>query len=156
VGAADLGHTFVQQPHDLTIAGQPAGATNSEATRRSRDSCSAFWEARGPVPGPTWNFPGAYSLEFGYAERFENYSDFGSTERPKFDVRWQPIDQSLTLRAAYIEAFHAPSLFELFGGTTQTFPIIVDPFTPEVQVEQHIQGNPKLKPEIAYEYTYGG
>src|SRR6266480_3472205 len=155
IGAAHLGNTYFDQPDDLTIAGQTTGATNSEATRGSRDSWSAFWEARVPVTGPTWNFPGAYSLEFGYAERYENYSDFGDTERPKFDVRWQPIDQSLTLRAAYIEAFHAPSLFELFGGTTQTFPIIVDPFTPEVQVEQHIQGNPNLQQEIAYEYTYG-
>src|SRR5205814_533979 len=82
-----------------------------------------------PATGPTWNFPGAYSLELGYAEREEWYSDFGDTQRPKFDVRWQPIDQSLTLRAAYIEAFHAPSLFELFGGRSQTFPIISDPFT---------------------------
>jgi len=32
--------------------------------------------------------------------------DFGSTERPKFDVRWQPIDQSLT-RARLISSFHA-------------------------------------------------
>src|SRR4029077_8965747 len=122
----------------------------------SRDSWSAFWEARIPVTGPTWNFPGAYSLELGYAERYENYSDFGSTERPKFDVRWQPIDQSLTLRAAYIEAFHAPTLGELFAGTVQSFPNVRDPFTTETQVQQNIQGNPNLKPEIAYEYTYGG
>src|SRR5947207_9217236 len=156
IGGAHLGNTFFDQPDSLTVAGQTTGATNSEPTRGSRDSWSVFQEVRVPVTGPTWNFPGAYSLELGYAEREEWYSDFGDTQRPKFDVRWQPIDQSLTLRAAYIEAFHAPSLFELFGGTTQTFPIIVDPFTPEVQVEQHIQGNPNLKPEIAYEYTYGG
>jgi iron complex outermembrane receptor protein len=156
VGGAHLGNTFFDQPDDLTIAGQTTGATNAEATRGSRDSWSAFWEARVPVTGPTWNFPGAYSLEFGYAERFESYSDFGQTERPKFDVRWQPIDQSLTLRGAYIEAFHAPSLGELFSGTVQSFPAIQDPFTAEVQVEQHLQGNPNLKPEIAYEYTYGG
>src|SRR5260370_14410865 len=31
----------------------------------------------------SWNFPGAYSLELGYAERFEWYSDFGETQRPK-------------------------------------------------------------------------
>src|SRR5205814_1014565 len=156
IGGAHLGNTFFDQPDSLTVAGQTTGATNSEPTRGSRDSWSVFWEARVPVTGPTWNFPGAYSLEFGYAERYENYSDFGSTERPKFDVRWQPIDQSLTLRAAYIEAFHAPSLFELFGGTTQSFPAIKDPFTTELQVEQHLQGNDKLQPEIAYEYTYGG
>ena len=156
IGAAHLGNTFFDQPDDLTIAGQTTGATNAEATRGSRDSWSAFWEARVPVTGPTWNFPGAYSLEFGYAERFESYSDFGQTERPKFDVRWQPIDQSLTLRAAYIEAFHAPSLGELFSGATQSFPAIQDPFTTEVQVNQILSGNKDLQPEIAYEYTYGG
>src|SRR5947208_11433044 len=155
IGAAHLGNTFFDQPDDLTIAGQTTGATNFQQTRGSRDSWSIFQEVRVPVTGPTWNFPGAYSLELGYAEREEWYSDFGDTPRPKLDVRWQPIEQSLTLRAAYIEAFHAPSLFELFGGRSQTFPIISDPFTTEIQVEQDLQGNRNLKPEIAYEYTYG-
>src|SRR5438309_505550 len=115
IGVAHLGNTFFDQPDSLTSAGQTTGATNFQQTRGSRDSWSIFQEVRVPVTGPTWNFPGAYSLELGYAEREEWYSDFGDTQRPKFDVRWQPIDQSLTLRAAYIEAFHAPSLFELFG-----------------------------------------
>ncbi|HLW34538.1 MAG TPA: TonB-dependent receptor [Chthoniobacterales bacterium] len=160
IGGAHLGNTFHDQPDPLTITGQTTGSTNGQPTKGNRDTWSVFWEARVPVTGPTWNFPGAYSLELGYAERFESYSDFGQTERPKFDVRWQPIDQSLTLRAAYIEAFHAPTLFELFGGTTQSFPAVHDTHFPgsgtEAQVEQHIQGNPTLKPEIAYEYTYGG
>src|SRR6266513_1399252 len=155
IGGAHLGNTFFDQPDSLTSAGQTTGATNFQQTRGSRDSWTIFQEVRVPVTGPTWNFPGAYSLELGYAEREEWYSDFGDTQRPKFDVRWQPIDQSLTLRAAYIEAFHAPSLFELFGGRSQSFPIISDPFTTEIQVEQDLQGNRNLKPEIAYEYTYG-
>jgi iron complex outermembrane recepter protein len=159
MGGMHLGNTFHDEPDPLTVTGQTTGSTNTQATRGSRDAWSAFWEARIPITGPTWNFPGAYSLEVGYAERFENYSDFGQTERPKFDVRWQPIDQSLTLRAAYIEAFHAPSLGELFSGTAQSFPAVRDTCTTcgtEPQVEQHFQGNPTLKPEIAYEYTYGG
>jgi iron complex outermembrane receptor protein len=156
IGGQHLGNTFTDLPDSLTAAGQTTGATNFQPTRGSRDSWSAFWETRVPVTGPTWNFPGAYSLELGYAERFESYSDFGQTERPKFDVRWQPIDQSLTLRAAYIEAFHAPSLGELFSGASQSFPSIKDPFTTEVQVSQILQGNKNLQPEIAYEYTYGG
>jgi iron complex outermembrane recepter protein len=158
IGGQHEGDTFHDQPDPLTITGQTTGSTNGQATRGSRDSWSVFWEARVPVTGPTWNFPGAYSLEFGYAERYENYSDFGTTERPKFDVRWQPIDQSLTLRAGYIEAFHAPTLFELFSGTTQSFPSIQDTCNcgSEVQSQQSIVGNKNLKPEIAYEYTYGG
>ena len=34
-----------------------------------------------------------------------NYSDFGSTEKPKIFFRWQPIDSSLTLRGTYNEPF---------------------------------------------------
>ena len=159
IGGQHLGNTFLFEPDPLISAGQTTGFTNAQPSRGSRDVWSAFWEVRVPVTGPTWNFPGAYSLEFGYAERYENYSDFGQTERPKFDVRWQPIDQSLTLRAAYIEAFHAPTLFELFSGQTQSFPAVLDTChtcNTQPQVEQHILGNRNLKPEIAYEYTYGG
>jgi iron complex outermembrane receptor protein len=159
IGGVHLNNTFSNEPDPLIIEGQTTGFTNAQATKGSRDVWSIFWESRVPVTGPTWNFPGAYSLELGYAERYESYSDFGSTERPKFDVRWQPIDQSLTLRAAYIEAFHAPTLFELFSGNTQTFPLVKDTCAgcgTDVQVEQHIFGNRTLQPEIAYEYTYGG
>jgi iron complex outermembrane receptor protein len=158
IGGMHLGNTFSDQPDPLTITGQTTGSTNGQATRGSRDAWSIFEEVRVPVTGPTWNFPGAYSLEFGFAEREEWYSDFGETQRPKFDVRWQPIDQSLTLRAAYIEAFHAPTLFELFGGEQQSFPNINDPLhlTTEKQIEQHLEGNKTLQPEIAYEFTYGG
>jgi iron complex outermembrane receptor protein len=158
IGGQHLGNTYTDEPDSLTSAGQTTGSTNFQATRGNRDAWSAFWELRVPVTGPTWNFPGAYSLELGYAERYENYSDFGDTERPKFDVRWQPIDQSLTFRGAYIEAFHAPSLGELFSGVSQSFPTVRDTCSScgtEVQVEQHLEGNKNLKPEIAYEYTYG-
>jgi hypothetical protein len=44
---------------------------------------------------------GLYSLELGYQERFDNYSDFGSTEKSKVFFRWQPIDSSLTLRGLF-------------------------------------------------------
>jgi len=159
IGGGHLGNTYFDEPDPLTVTGQTTGSTNGEKTRGSRDAWSIYEEVRVPVTGPTWNFPGAYSLELGYAEREELYSDFGDTQRPKFDVRWQPIDQSLTLRAAYIEAFHAPSLGELFAGTTQSFPAVRDTCSgcgTEVQVEQHLFGNKDLQPEIAYEYTYGG
>ena len=161
IGGQHLTNKYQDNPDALTAQGQTTGSTASSPTRGSRDAWSGFWELRIPVTGPTWNFPGAYSLEFTYAERYENYSDFGSTERPKFSVRWQPIDQALTLRASYIEAFHAPTLFELFSGANQSFPVvhytnaITGAFTKE-QVQQTISGNPGLQPEIAYEYTYGG
>jgi iron complex outermembrane receptor protein len=158
VGAEHLTNKTSDNPDALTSSGQTTGALNFEPTNGSRDSWSIYWEARVPITGPTWNFPGAYSFEFDYAERFEDYSDFGTTERPKFSVRWQPIDSALTLRASYIEAFHAPSLADLFGGTVLggVAPIF-DPLTrTEPEVEFDFSGNPSLKPEIAYERTFGG
>lgn len=144
------------RPDPLTAEGQTTGATNFTETRGSRDAWSLWWEVSLPITSPSWNFPGLYSMELGYAERYENFSDFGDTERPKFTVRIQPIE-GITLRAAYIEAFHAPTLGELFSGSAQSFPSVRDPFgLSEPQVSQNFQGNETLQPETAYEWTYGG
>ena len=146
------------EPDALVASGQTIGAVNFAPTNGSRDVWSAYWEVRVPVASPAWNFPGLYSLELGYQERFEYFSDFGDTERPKFFLRWQPIDSALTIRATYSEAYHAPTLADLFGGTLQQFTLIFDPRSAppgDVDVEQHFSGNPDLQPETAYEWTYG-
>ena len=104
------------QPDALISSGQTLGGTSFASTRGSRDVWSIYWEVRLPVTSPAWNLPGLYSLELDYQERFENFSDFGGTERPKFSVRWQPIDSALTIRATYSEAYHAPTLSDLFRG----------------------------------------
>ena len=110
------------QPDALTASRQVTGSTLDLGesvtvppflpTNGSRNVWSLYWEVRVPVMSPTWNWYGLHSLELGYQERFDNYSDFGSTERPKFFFRWQPIDSSLTLRGTYSEAYHAPALAE--------------------------------------------
>src|SRR5207245_6561274 len=67
-------------------------------------------------------------------------------------------DESLTLRAAYAEAYHAPGVNELFGGASQSFTPISDKISHaagEDQPEVFFRANPALKPEIAYELTYG-
>jgi iron complex outermembrane receptor protein len=102
-------------PDALTASGQTIGSTNFGATNGSRDVWSLYWEVRLPVTSPAWKLPGLYSLELDYQERFENFSDSGATERPKFFLRWQPIDSALTIRATYSEAYHAPTLNDLFA-----------------------------------------
>jgi hypothetical protein len=93
----------------------------------------------------------------GYQERYDDYSDFGSTERPKFFFRWQPIDSSLTLRGTYNEAYHVPTLGELFTSQVHETVFVPDPagLTPHNAVEATIGGNPHLNAEQAYEWTYG-
>ena len=90
-----------------------------------------------------------------------------NAQKPKFSVRWQPLDLkwigALTLRASYSEAFHAPTLPDLApagGSFVATFGPggVIDPTgrTPDgTQVPSFVFGNPNLKPEVAYEWTYG-
>ena len=147
------------QPDALISSGNTLGGTTFASTKGSRDVWSIYWELRLPVTSPAWNLPGLYSLELDYQERFDDFSDFGGTERPKFSVRWQPIDSALTIRATYSEAYHAPTLSDLFRGVTvQSLRIsylIRGVQLPDQTVTTHLSGNPNLQPETAYEWTYG-
>jgi iron complex outermembrane receptor protein len=151
---------------------EPVPVPNFLPTNGSRDVWSLYWEVRVPVTSPTWNWYGLHSLELGYQERFDHYSDFGSTEKPKFMFRWQPIDSSLTLRGTYSEAYHAPALAELYTSQAQIFVRVDDPATvlpgdplgrtpgtpltpPGTAIKETFGGNPDLNAEVAYEWTYG-
>ena len=147
------------QPDPLVSSGNTLGNVTFLPTRGTRDVWSIYWEVRLPVTSPAWNFPGLYSLELDYQERFDDFSDFGGTERPKFSVRWQPIDSALTIRATYSEAYHAPTLSDLFRGVQVQATDIFDPRSPDPTIQEtvftHLSGNPNLQPETAYEWTYG-
>jgi outer membrane receptor protein involved in Fe transport len=170
VGSEYRGERFEDTPDSLNTTFNTIGSVDSEGSKVNRDVWGFYQEVRIPVTSPTWNFPGAYSLEFDLAEREEWYSQntaatsvIGAghsqfdTQRPKFSVRWQPIDQQLTLRGSYSEGFHAPQLFEISPASTQSFPRITDPFSnfTQNQVEERQIGNPNLQPEVAYEWSYG-
>jgi len=144
-------------PDALTASGQTLGAINFAPTRGSRDVWSIYWEVLVPVTSPVWNFPGLYSLELGYQERYENFSDFGVAARPKVFLRWQPIDSALTFRATYSEAYHAPTLSDLYRGPLSSTVFVHDPRSPATDpgVLARFSGNPNLRPETAYEWTYG-
>jgi iron complex outermembrane recepter protein len=156
------------------------GSTDGQSFRVNRDVWGVYEEVRVPFTSPTWNFPGFYSFEVDFAEREEWYSNNTSgvlpsglfagspsvhtkynAQKPKVSIRWQPLDPkyigAVTLRGSYTEAFHAPTLSELTPASSQNFPIVADPFSPqtEPQIEERILGNPQLHPEVAYEWTYG-
>jgi iron complex outermembrane recepter protein len=157
VGSEHRRETADDHPDPLTASGEAIGSTSFQPTKGNRDVWAAYGEFRVPITSPSWNFWGNYSLDLNVAERFEYFSDFGGTEKPKFSIRWQPIDSSLTLRGTYTEAFHAPTLAELFTSQAQSVTTVVDPagLTPDNEVELTTGGNRGLKPEEAYEWTYG-
>ena len=125
------------------------------------------------MTSPTWNFPGAYSLEFDLAEREEWYSQNTAassvdtscsghsqfnTQRPKFSVRWQPFDQEADAAwelqrrvpcSDVVRAFACVSA-ELPDGCRYTFAT-----SAQSQIEERQIGNPNLQPEVAYEWSYG-
>ncbi len=174
LGLEYRGERWSDNPDSLSTTFNSVGGANFEGSRVNRDVWSTYQEVRIPVTSPTWNFPGAYSLEFDIAEREEWYSQNSSptssskaahstynAQKPKFSVRWQPLEPkwigALTLRGTYTEAFHAPTVVELSPAGGEIFAEIHDPkhLTPENNVEVLIGGNPLLVPETAYEWSYG-
>jgi iron complex outermembrane recepter protein len=160
----------------------PFGVQGLQGSKVNRDVWGTYQEVRIPVTSPAWQLPGAYSLEFDIAEREEWYSQNTSAtsvlpaehsqfdaQKPKFSVRWQPLDPkwigALTLRGSYSEGFHVPTLPDLTPAATEGFLIegsgpgrIHDPTgkTPEgTSIRLLLPGNPFLKPEVAYEWSYG-
>jgi iron complex outermembrane recepter protein len=159
VGTEHRKETVNDRPDSLNTSFSSIGATNFQATRASRDVWSYYGELRIPITSPSWKFPGAYSLEFQVAERVEFYSDTNLSERPKFSVRYQPFDSSLTLRAGYSEAFHAPNLSDFSRSAADGTPLgegFFDPVRMEFVLPQVLEGGqPNLRPEVAYGFNYG-
>ena len=176
IGGEYYGERWSRFPDSLNTTFQTIGSTDREGARVNRDVWSIYEEVRVPFTSPTWNFPGFYSLEVDFAEREQWFSQNTTpvlstsfpaahttynAQKPKVSVRWQPLDPkyigAVTLRGSYTEAFHAPTVIELNPAGSQSFPLVVDPFSSqtEPQVEERLSGNPFLHPETAYEWTYG-
>jgi iron complex outermembrane receptor protein len=173
------GERWRSNPDSEETSFDAIGTLNFQASKVNRDVWGTFQEVRIPVTSPAWNLPGAYSLEFDIAEREEWYSQNTSAttalsvfpeehsqfdaQKPKLSVRWQPLEPkwigTLTLRGTYSEGFHAPTLPDLTPAGTEVFlNDFHDPtgHTPDgTTIRVLIEGNPLLKPEVAYEWSYG-
>lgn len=72
-----------------------------------------------PLAGPENNLPLARSLTLSAAARYEDYSDFGTTTRPKFGLNWKPFE-SVMVRASINRGFAAPTLTAKYSPTQST------------------------------------
>lgn len=105
------------------------------------------------------NVPVLKQLELQAAVRHEDYSDFGTTTKPKFAAVFRPIPE-LLIRGSYGESFLAPNLAFLYTArsvsfTSNTLPDPLRPQDPAMQIRQIGGGNPNLQPEET-KTTYGG
>lgn len=62
----------------------------------------------------------AKGLEFDFAVRYSDYSDFGGTTNPKVGMKWRPIEEVL-VRGSWSEGFRAPGLSELYAGQSRGY-----------------------------------
>ncbi len=63
---------------------------------------------------------GAQELSLSIASRYSDFDTFGDTTNNKFGLKWRPIDD-LLVRATWAEGFRAPTIGDLYGGTSDTF-----------------------------------
>jgi iron complex outermembrane receptor protein len=128
------------------------GGAGSEG---KRDVRSLFVEGSIPIISKKWNIPLLKELELTIAERYDDYSDFGQTTKPKFGFKLKPFD-GLLFRGAYSEGLRAPSLPQLFSGQITAFDTVVNPRTGETgDVQITTGGDPALQPETSYSYFAG-
>ncbi|MEE7546212.1 TonB-dependent receptor, partial [Xanthomonas sp. Kuri4-1] len=72
------------------------------------------------------DMPFAKELSLDMAGRYSDYNTFGDTTNSKFGLKWKPIDD-LLVRATYATGFRAPTVADLYGGTSETFDAYTDP-----------------------------
>ncbi|MGI8821673.1 MAG: TonB-dependent receptor plug domain-containing protein [Chthoniobacterales bacterium] len=148
-----------ENPDRLNILGDIAGNSAIAAARGGRKSYAFFAEASIPIFSEKNSIPGFHALELTAAGRYEAFRNNDTDVAvPKVGLRWQPLDDSLTLRATWGKGFREPSLEELYSAPISDIRGSHDPqnggaFEPETPVL--IISNPNLKPEDSETFSAG-
>jgi len=166
-GAATRKETLVGTPDgnsyrgDLTKSNW-AGGVLFDPFNQSRTIDSVFAEARIPVTGDKLAPAGLHALDLTLAGRHEKYSDAGKSNVPKIGLRWQPMDEQVTVRYTYSKSFTAPSLSALFttpnGGFVTNTIIATALSDATIGSKTFFSGNgnnPGLHPSTAKSHSFG-
>lgn len=92
------------------------GFSPNSDTHGKRHVTALYAEVVVPLVGGEFHLPLIHSLELSASARFEDFTDFGNTTKPKVGATWRPAPWML-VRASYNEGFNAPNLAQLFTGT---------------------------------------
>ena len=153
-----------QNPDDSARIGDIVSTGPGNFTHAGRKAYALYAEASLPIFSSAFSAPGFHALEFMAAARFEEFRNNDTNVLvPKVGVRWQPLDESLTVRATWGEGFHEPSLIESFGSPIQGFTPdlqfggLFDPVTHTRfgEVPFIIRSNPNLQPEDSRSFSGG-
>lgn len=136
-----------QFPDAFGLTGDLIGSGTNATTNAQRKIAGFFAEFKLPILS---GVEGANVLEADVAIRHEQFftSDRDTTV-PKIGVRWQPLDDSLTLRASWSEGFREPSMYELYATPIAVLQAVTDPRNGNREPEQDatLAGNRRLGAE---------
>jgi iron complex outermembrane receptor protein len=128
----------------------------------SRTVTSYYAEVEIPLVDKSHPLPGVYSAAIDAAGRYDTYSGgLGSADTPKVDLKYQPFDDQLTLRASAGKSFIAPPLYSLYGPVTQgssselSYTGANGTSYSNVQMQSVSGSNPDLKPSTATTWEVG-
>jgi iron complex outermembrane receptor protein len=122
----------------------------------NRNSYAGYAEMSIPVFGDNFSIPCFHALEFTGAARYESFSNGSNVMVPKVGLRWQPLDDSLTVRATWGEGYRLPSLRQLNPSVFSAPESLFDPVKGEfVFVPTVFLPNPDLQPEDSRNFTAG-
>jgi iron complex outermembrane receptor protein len=121
-----------------------------------RKVIAGFVEFSVPIVGPGAAQSAPNRLVLSLADRYEHYSDFGSTNNPKVGFIWWP-ERFVKVRGSYGKSFRAPTLIDLNPVPSASGAVLdFDPTTgtnrPVVSI---FGGNPSLEPETARTWSLG-
>ncbi len=138
-----------QKRDQLNVDGDIVGSSPSATTSGGRKSYGVYGETSIPIFGEDFTLLGFHSLLLTGSVRYEEFKNNDTNVVvPKGSIRWQPLDESLTLRGSVSRGFRQPSLFELYSQPgVQGLQAVngTDGDNPEVPVITN--GNPNLGPE---------
>jgi iron complex outermembrane recepter protein len=131
-------------------SGNMVGGSEGFGFEGDRSVFSVFAELSVPI---------TRQLEFQAAGRFEDYSDFGTTTKPKLALKFKATPW-LLLRASFSQSFKAPDLAYLLskGSVSFTPGQVLDPKrsdVPSTQLKTVGRGNANLQPEETDTYYVG-
>jgi iron complex outermembrane receptor protein len=148
-----------EDPDQLNINGDIAGNSSIAPARGGRKSYAVFVETIIPIFSAKNAIAGFHALDINAAGRYEAFlNNDTNVAVPKVGVRWQPFDDSLTLRFTWGKGFREPSLEELYSAPISDIQPSHDPqnggaFEPETTTL--IQSTPTLSPEDSETFSGG-
>lgn len=140
---------FTSEPRGLAATGGFVGWTALATADFRRDIQAAWFEAGAPL---------GRRVAVRVAARGENYSDFGNTAKPQAVITWQPVADTLRLRATWGGTYKAPELLDLYLAQNEFYAVAPDPRRPDLgpyAFRYRTGGNPDLQPEEATSLQLG-